>query len=349
MSVLARAPLRFTLPLASVLAHKEPSRALRRSPNAVHLDEWVAPDIADDRGHLRVGKVLEWMDVTGVLAATRHCQAPVVTASVDALRLHRSVEVGARVTMDARVAHTSERSMGISVGLSDARGRRVAGGYMTFVALSPAGHAVSVPQVAPETPGDRIRQREGELRRALRQRLRDRERAREAGELRSIVDDDGLMGPAARDAERRAPVHKIEPVRDGKLNFHGTLYGGTLMRWMETTASVSARAFFGSGPLRLTEILGLEFVRPIRAHTFVHLHASVATSDACGIVIVTDVSVEDPLAGARENAVRGYLRFERNGRFTRAIPRVYAQSESERHHAHVIDERTRTEREIGEL
>ena len=38
-------------------------------------------------------------------------------------------------------------------------------------------------------------------------------------------------------------VHKIEPVRGSKLNFHGTLYGGTLMRWIETCAHLSARSY----------------------------------------------------------------------------------------------------------
>ena len=59
----------------------EPS--LERRPGAVvHLDEWVTPDVADDRGFLRAGKILEWMDVAGVLVTTRHSRYPVMTASI---------------------------------------------------------------------------------------------------------------------------------------------------------------------------------------------------------------------------------------------------------------------------
>ena len=47
-----------------------------KSGPRAHLDEWVAPDIADELGFLRAGKILEWMDVVGVLAATRHCRRP---------------------------------------------------------------------------------------------------------------------------------------------------------------------------------------------------------------------------------------------------------------------------------
>jgi acyl-CoA hydrolase len=51
-----------------------------RTGSTMHLDEWVAPDICDELGYLRPGKTLEWMDVVGVLAATRHCARPLVAA-----------------------------------------------------------------------------------------------------------------------------------------------------------------------------------------------------------------------------------------------------------------------------
>src|SRR5712691_2695907 len=83
-----------------------------------HLDEWVAPDIADEQGFLRAGKILEWMDVVGVLAATRHCRRAVATISVDGMELRHPIRVGERVTMTAAVAYTSERSVGVSVSMS---------------------------------------------------------------------------------------------------------------------------------------------------------------------------------------------------------------------------------------
>src|SRR5437879_11726469 len=89
----------------------------RPGPEA-HLDEWVAPDIADELGFLRAGKILEWMDVVGVLAATRHCRRPVVTASVDAMELRHPIKVGERVTMTAEVAYTSPRSRGVCAAMT---------------------------------------------------------------------------------------------------------------------------------------------------------------------------------------------------------------------------------------
>src|SRR5271165_6950860 len=106
----------------------------------VHLDEWVSPDIADERGYLRAGKVLEWMDVVGVIAAARHSRRPVVTASVDGMVMRDPIRVGERVTMAAAIAHTSERSIGVSVSMTHGRpldesARPVLDAYMSFVAV----------------------------------------------------------------------------------------------------------------------------------------------------------------------------------------------------------------------
>src|SRR5947208_11491111 len=108
-----------------------------KSGPRAHLDEWVAPDIADELGFLRAGRILDWMDVVGVLAATRHCRRPVVTASVDGMELTNPIRVGEHVTLTASIAHTSERSMGVSIAMH--HGRRDAAepgpcvdAYMTF-------------------------------------------------------------------------------------------------------------------------------------------------------------------------------------------------------------------------
>jgi acyl-CoA hydrolase len=89
-----------------------------RAGSEVHLDEWVAPEIADNHGLLQAGKILEWTDVVGVLAATRHCRRPVVTASIEGTELRAPIRVGERVAMTARVAYTSQRSVGVSVSMA---------------------------------------------------------------------------------------------------------------------------------------------------------------------------------------------------------------------------------------
>jgi len=251
-----------------------------RAGSEAHLDEWVAPDIADERGFLRAGKILEWMDVVGVLAASRHCRRPVATASVDGMELLHPIRVGERVTMTASVGYTSARSLGVSVSMrhgTPAAEQRSLTGYMTFVALDPRGKPGPVPQLRPQTPAEVARFREGNLRREFRSKLRSgqlpappaptgREQALFVRELLKLLPRSLLpigRGDALEPRRRHVSyVHKIEPVRASRLNFNGTLYGGTLMKWIETTANLSARAYLDGVPVRLGGLHGLGDAAP---------------------------------------------------------------------------------------
>jgi acyl-CoA hydrolase len=117
---------------------------IRQRGSHVYLDEWVVPNVTDDRGFLRAGKLLEWMDVVGVVAATRHCRHPVVRESIDGMVLRAPIRVGGLVTISASVTHTSERGIGVSVSVTRAdpwvaRRRSVLKAYMSFVALEASG------------------------------------------------------------------------------------------------------------------------------------------------------------------------------------------------------------------
>jgi len=147
-----------------------------RPGSEVHLDEWVTPEIADENGYIRAGKILEWMDVVGVLAATRHCRRPVVTASVDGMELQKPIRVGERIAMTGSVAFTSARSIGVSVAMRHGPPDEVTppsslAGYMTFVALDEEGKALPIPQFQPETPAEVARFREGRIRSEFRKKM----------------------------------------------------------------------------------------------------------------------------------------------------------------------------------
>ena len=314
-------------------ARSDHPRLAHHRGSQVHLDEWVAPDIADERGYLRAGKILEWMDVVGVVAATRHCRMPVVTAAIDGLVLRDPIRVGERVTMSAAIAHTSERSLGVSVSMTHGRpddGHRVVlDAYMSFVAVDEDGSPQPVPQFIPETPAEVTRFREGSLRRELRRKLAtgtmpiplpapgqaaDRETTLYIHELlRSFPR--ALRYPLNRDERPTAQgrdvsyVHTIEPVRGGKLNFHGTLYGGTLMRWIETNASLSARAYLRGEPVRLAALHGLTFLRPIRPNRFVHIQSLVVHTTSDALTVMVNVQAEDAIEGEHEETLRAFLTY----------------------------------------
>ena len=306
-----------------------------RPGSEVLLDEWIAPEMADESGLLRAGKILEWMDVVGVLAATRHCRAPVVTASVDGLELLDPVRVGDKVTLTATVGYTSPRSIGVSVSMrhgppESAAAPKSLTGYMTFVALDGEGRAQRVPRFRPETPAELARFHEGELRREFRKKLlagelpalEDRSAGSQGnGEKKLFIGDllamlprslrlpFDLAGPPRPRSRHPSYVHKIEPIRAGKLNFHGTLYGGTLMRWIETSAQLSARAYLRGAPVRLVGLHGLTFIRPVTRHVFVHIRSIVAHTAPDSLTVLIDVLAEDPVAGKQVETLRAFLTY----------------------------------------
>ncbi|GAC1347699.1 MAG: hypothetical protein NVSMB23_27380 [Myxococcales bacterium] len=314
---------------------KRGSTAGQRSGDEVHLDEWISPEIADEHGHIRAGKILEWMDVVGVLAATRHCRRQVVTASVDGLELRHSIRVGERVTMTAAVGFTSPRSIGVSVSMRHglphlSEPLRSLSGYMTFVALDAGGKALEVPQFRPETPAELVRFREGQLRSEFRKKmvagdlpaLEATEAASAPGPERTLLIRELLKmlprsfqlpfepGDRMRPRDRHLSyVHKIEPVHASRLNFHGTLYGGTLMRWIESSAQLSARAYLQGAAVRLSGLHGLTFIRPVEQHVFVHIRSMIVHTAEASLTALVTVDAEDPLAGTRVETLRAFLTY----------------------------------------
>jgi acyl-CoA hydrolase len=330
-----------------------PTSVAARSARAreVHLDEWVAPHIADERKHLRAGKILEWMDVVGVLAATRHSGRPVVTASVDGMHLVEPISVGERVHIAASVGYTSRRSLGVFVTMhhgfpEDERSRQSFSGYMTFVAVDESGSICDVPQVIPETPLDIARSREAELRREFRKKLESgaitaSDGIAKASELerplfvREILKN--LPLPLRMPWDRSKPrqrnasyMHTIEPVREANLNFHGTLYGGTIMRWLENTASLSARAYLRGASVRLVGLHGLTFIRPVQRNCFVHIRSIVVHATETDLTVLVNVSAETVGGSDDIETLRAFLTYAPVPGENVRIPPVDCRTEEDR-------------------
>jgi acyl-CoA hydrolase len=296
-----------------------------RRPVSVRLDEWATPDFGDDVGSLRAGKILEWMDVIGPLAASRHCQIPVATVSVDRLALRRPIRVGQHVTLRAMVAFTSIRSVGVTLAI-DADGALAASGWMTLVAVRD-GRVQSVPQIRPRSMSERTHFREGRMR-------RDHHRG----------DANNVVMPTWDDVATKASfVHKIEPIRGSKLNFHGTLYGGTLMRWMETAANLSARAHLGAS-VRFCRLLGLAFVQPIPPHVFVHIRSLAIRAGNGTIDVFVNAQAEDPGDGTKTDAVCAFVSYA--PAVHQPIPSLLGDTETERALAEQLERRVGFERSL---
>lgn len=125
------------------------------------------------------GKVMEWIDICGGIAAQRHCRRVVVTASMDDLHFHAPIKVGWIVTVRARVLATFHTSM--EVGVTVMAENPIAGmkslttsALLTFVALDDEGKKANVPPLLLETDQDRAAFADAQARRTDRLARRGR-------------------------------------------------------------------------------------------------------------------------------------------------------------------------------
>jgi acyl-CoA hydrolase len=146
------------------------------------------PNDANSLGTMFGGKLMQYVDLAGALAAARHARITVVTASVDQLTFLRPVKIGQLVVLKSavnRVFHTS-MEVGVKVFVEDlATGQvdHVSTAYLTFVAVAASGQRVGIPPVVPETPDERRRYEEAGRRREY--RLQEKKRVLDREQLES--------------------------------------------------------------------------------------------------------------------------------------------------------------------
>lgn len=173
------------LPLQSMI--KKPKDSI------VVMTELVLPNDTNTYGNLMGGRLMYWMDIAAALSAQKHCNAPVVTASVDNLSFVNSIKLGNAVHIEACVTRAFNSSMEILLNvwgedLVMQHKYKSNTAYYTFVALDANGRPTSAPPLHPETEDD-IALYDGALRRRqLRLILSGKMKPGEATELKQLFD-----------------------------------------------------------------------------------------------------------------------------------------------------------------
>lgn len=139
------------------------------SGSSVVMTELVLPNDTNVFGNLMGGRLMYWMDIAAALSAAKHCNAPVVTASVDNISFEAPIRLGNVVHIEARVSRAFNTSMEVHLkvwgeDLTQQYKYKSNEAYYTFVALDPNRKPRQVPQLLPETDEER-KLFEGALRR----------------------------------------------------------------------------------------------------------------------------------------------------------------------------------------
>lgn len=151
----------------------KPARA-----SEVVMTQMILPSDANPLSAAFGGRVLEWIDICAAVAAQRHCRQPVVTASMDDLHFHASVQVGWTVTLRGRVLAAFRTSMEVGVTVTaenpfTGEQHLTTSALLTFVAVAKDGKRVPVPPLLIETDEERVAFEEAKARREERLSKRD--------------------------------------------------------------------------------------------------------------------------------------------------------------------------------
>lgn len=123
------------------------------------MTEIVLPNDTNVFGNLMGGRLMYWMDIAAAISASKHCGAPVVTASVDNISFENPIKLGNVVHIEARVTRAFNTSMEVHLkvwgeDIPQQYRYKSNEAYYTFVALDPNRRPRVVPQLTPETDED---------------------------------------------------------------------------------------------------------------------------------------------------------------------------------------------------
>ena len=134
--------------------------ARKSSESQTIMTEIVLPNDTNSFGNLMGGRLMYWMDIAAAISAQKHCNAPVVTASVDNISFENPIKLGNTVHIEAKVTRAFNTSMEIHLrvwGEDHVQQYKYKSNeaYYTFVALDASSRPKPVPQITPETEEDK--------------------------------------------------------------------------------------------------------------------------------------------------------------------------------------------------
>ena len=164
----------------------------KASESRTEMTEMIMPNDANPLGNLMGGNLMRWMDIAGGVCAGKHCEAHVVTASVDHISFTAPIRVGDVITLSAVVTRAFNTSVEVylEVHVSNIKGKNTKKSnhaYMTFVALSDESKTPQkVPSLKPESDEEKRLYNSALRRRELRLILSGRMLPKDATDLKEF-------------------------------------------------------------------------------------------------------------------------------------------------------------------
>ncbi|XP_030049195.1 acetyl-coenzyme A thioesterase [Microcaecilia unicolor] len=222
---------------------------LQKSPGGpgargeVQMCQTIYPCHANHRGELSAGQLLKWIDSTACLTAERHAGMSCVTASVDDIQFEETARVGQIISIRAKVNRAFNTSMevGVKVAVQDtftSAQKCICVAFSTYVAKPVGAQKVNLNPVMLQLEQDFLEYSLAAERRRIRLCNED--------SFKKLMAESHLLDGIIQGQENEAistehtHVQSIELVLPPHGNHHGNTFGGQIMAWMETVATIAA-------------------------------------------------------------------------------------------------------------
>uniref|UniRef100_UPI00398F8B3D acyl-coenzyme A thioesterase 11 isoform X1 n=1 Tax=Pristiophorus japonicus TaxID=55135 RepID=UPI00398F8B3D len=225
------------------------------NPTEVKMSQFILPCHANHRGELSAGQLLKWMDTTACLSAERHANCPCVTASVDDIDFEYTPSIGQVVNIKAKVnrAFNTSLEVGIMITCEDPFSGmqwKVCNAFATFVAKGAGLQKVQLKPVIPRTPSEQMEYSIAAERRRM--RLHHLDTIKDLVSSSTVQDEPNLEESQSAVAAGKTRVESVELVLPPHANHQSNTFGGQIMAWMESVATISASRFCKGYPVLRT-------------------------------------------------------------------------------------------------
>jgi acyl-CoA hydrolase len=147
------------------------------SKSDVNMTEIVMPQHTNPIGVVFGGVLMSWIDIASAIAASRHCNTHVATASIDALQFIKPIRLGWIVNINARVNRVWNRSLEVGVKVeaeNPISGEKIqtTTAYLTMVGLDNQGNPKKIPSYSPQSADQIRRYNAADRRRKMRREIK---------------------------------------------------------------------------------------------------------------------------------------------------------------------------------
>jgi acyl-CoA hydrolase len=143
-------------------------------------------------------------------------------------------------------------------------------------------------------------------------------------------------------------IEMREMVMPGHTNPHGTIFGGTVMSWMDIAAAMCASKHCNN-PVVTVHVDDINFISPIKMGHHALIKASINYAGKTSMIIGVKVESENPYTGVVRKTTKAYLTFVAVDEFGKAVevPAVEPETDEERRRFENAKKRVESKKQLN--